>query len=701
MLHHLCTISSAVLICNRPRSTSPVPGVTAENLLDGCACFDKSVSSGKPGASHTSRHPHKPARSTTTTTDQPQETVTVSEVDASHTYVSNTGISTSVTTDGYGFSLTDVGEIQTSTTSSTTQPKSVSLPITTTGTTTCANPASSITIASVEPGGQVTFFRTWTLGLNAKGTILSGSPTVNTTFASTLNATDAATSCVSFIDKEFEKMPFAADSAGVYQDENLGDAWHCIAHDNNSKQQFSNSSFIADDFAECSYGYVIARSSFNVRIDCPLFTLTRPSEPRVGPDCAITTRSILAGPKLGRFAGCKVPKRRCEDKVSWPEMRPVGQDYRCGSLVGGHNLSARHHAHHGNNFLGDIYRVFLGSTTHALSPPSGRYDIETDLRMHLGRREHPDPSSSPSPDPKRSQLSVFSLLQREIREGVAAQLLRAEAVLRLLRCIVSHLPGQDLMMLIRVSPRTTSPVPGITTENLLDGCACFHRHSPSHTTGLSETITTGTEQPETTSTTSNLDESSFVTEGEQAATTDVATATSFTTEPSQAVSLTTIPASSSGATSDSSTSSSTTTSITSSTTTTTTMSPTPLSCSAPTATIIVSLTANPQTYINTWTLAFNGSGATVSGAADTNTTYPRSLAYSDAVQSCVTFVNSYSGVGFDGNVADVFQDETRDVWSCVAVDNGDPPSYGNSTADETVGCSYGYAVAGSDCIGCK
>ncbi|GAM91326.1 hypothetical protein ANO11243_093750 [Dothideomycetidae sp. 11243] len=235
-------------LLRRPRSTSPVPGVTAEELLDGCACFDRSFSS------------RKPVHSTTTATDLSQETITASMAEMSNTDAPNTNPLPSATADGNRSFSTDGGETQTTPISTDSFTHVTSTPTTTTPKNiSCATPASAITTFSHAAGDDETIIQTWTLALNTIGTTLSGTPDTNTTFNRALNASEAATSCVSYIDNAFDNGA-AGNALNVFQDEALGDAWHCISFNNHAAKQFSNDSFVADDFAECSYGYILADS---------------------------------------------------------------------------------------------------------------------------------------------------------------------------------------------------------------------------------------------------------------------------------------------------------------------------------------------------------------------------------------------------------------------------------------------------------
>ncbi|GAM90199.1 hypothetical protein ANO11243_082400 [Dothideomycetidae sp. 11243] len=203
-------------------------------------------------------------------------------------------------------------------------------------------------------------------------------------------------------------------------------------------------------------------------------------------------------------------------------------------------------------------------------------------------------------------------------------------------------------------PRSVSPIPGVTAEQLLDGCECFDHHH--HTT----TTTTTTKHKKPKHTTPPV-------------------------EPTGEVSPT---ASETGAASPTSSA---------------------LVCETDVPSYIygryeVSHEFN-KTFDGNFTLAYNGAGHT--GFADyvqsiqTTTLANNSLQAVPAISSCLDWVAQAQQPAQGSYAVNVYENATTNAWTCLLYTAGDYPSYNatNST-DSDVLCSYGYNEIEWNCEEC-
>ncbi|GAM90405.1 hypothetical protein ANO11243_084480 [Dothideomycetidae sp. 11243] len=245
-----------------------------------------------------------------------------------------------------------------------------------------------------------------------------------------------------------------------------------------------------------------------------------------------------------------------------------------------------------------------------------------------------------------------------------------------------------------------SPVPGVTADQLADGCECIVPTAKSTTKKHKGPKTTSNPPPESDSTpsaTATDEPSATGTDGGESAS---ATGTGMDMTATGGDSQTATSAASSSSSSSTTTTASTTTTTASPTTTTTTTTTTPFvftGCeSSTTAQFSFSGTVvntNGDTYTQSWTSAWNGTGTTLTAAHEYGNwkTFDAHVEQSDAISSCVAYAGNYQFYADNDFQLNVFRDSSQGYkWYCTLFDPSSGSNPSHLAADANAVCSFQY-----------
>ncbi|GAM89093.1 hypothetical protein ANO11243_071280 [Dothideomycetidae sp. 11243] len=208
-----------------PRKVSPVPGHTARDLLQGCACY-------RSKSEQTSYQ-------LSSTTFQVSSTTTVEK--SIGTIASSPSMNSTPPEDSIA--------ITSGATTAIADPTSITVIPTTIVATTTTNPCGTPPTMEFVNG----YAALYVLSMNTIGTVFNNSvPSTTTAFNETLAYTDAIGSCLSFA---YTAVTDAA-SVNVFVDHSHADSWSCVVFDDGSlASDEDNIQYVADPQAGCSYGY--------------------------------------------------------------------------------------------------------------------------------------------------------------------------------------------------------------------------------------------------------------------------------------------------------------------------------------------------------------------------------------------------------------------------------------------------------------